>query len=66
MGYCPKDGKPCLDDICYGGGCIRSKYHESILMRCDGCGQLVSADGSDDWECECAFPVNDYDEDEEP
>lgn len=61
MGICPVDFKPCCDDICYGAGCLRTRGAESILTRCDGCGCLVSMDGSSNvFECECeAEPLED-------
>lgn len=49
---CPATRKGCCDDLCYGGGCLRM-HGESMLIRCDGCGHLVAADGSDNEECTC-------------
>ena len=37
MSLCPVDGKPCIDDLCHGGGCIRSPY-EAMLEICAQCG----------------------------
>ncbi len=34
---CPKDFQPCVDDMCYGGGCMRMNG-EPMLTRCDSCG----------------------------
>jgi hypothetical protein len=34
---CPKDYTPCMDDLCYGGGCIEMGG-ESMLAQCKGCG----------------------------
>jgi hypothetical protein len=56
MGICPKDFKPCCDDICYGGGCIHTG--ESMLRQCTGCNEYVSEDGGDECSCE-----PDYDDD---
>lgn len=64
MAICPKDLKPCCDDICYGSGCMLLPG-VSMLTHCSGCGQLVSVDGSDDWECECEDDYNEG-EDENP
>jgi hypothetical protein len=54
MAICPKDLKPCIDDLCYGSGCLRLDG-EPMLERCPGgCGALVPIDGSDpDDACEC-------------
>lgn len=32
---CPVDFKTCIDDICYGAGCIRAGG--DMLTRCDKC-----------------------------
>lgn len=47
MAYCPVDMTACVDDLCYGGGCIESG--ESMLVRCLGpeCGALIDDDGFD-------------------
>jgi hypothetical protein len=53
MAICPADMKPCCDDLCYGGGCMRLGG-ESMLERCaGGCGGLVATDGSDNHDCRC-------------
>lgn len=39
MAYCPKDGRPCMDDLCYGGGCLLLQG-EPMLDRCEECGEL--------------------------
>ena len=48
---CPKDMKPCIDDLCYGGGCIECDgapmYH-----LCDGCGQPISDEDFESCTCE--------------
>lgn len=48
---CPKDFQPCIDDLCYGGGCIRMEGM-AVYEKCDGCGALVSDDGHDECACE--------------
>ena len=40
---CPFDKRPCCDDLCYGGGCLRMDG-EAMLDRCDECGQTVSSE----------------------
>jgi hypothetical protein len=65
MAYCPADGKPCIDDLCYGGGCLRTG--EPMLTPCPGCGALVGIDGSDpNDECACrAYDDDDWEPDDE-
>lgn len=64
MAYCPADLKPCIDDLCYGGGCLNPlAAGEAMLMRCDGCLQFVAIDGSDSEACECE-PDDDRDDEE--
>lgn len=52
MPICPKDLKPCIDDLCFGGSCLLLPG-VCPLTRCNGCGQFVSLDGSDLEDCEC-------------
>jgi hypothetical protein len=53
MAICPNDLKPCLDDLCYGSGCLRLPG-VPMLTACTGCGALIGTDGSDPLdECEC-------------
>lgn len=53
MAICPRDMKPCCDDLCYGGGCLWLGG-EAMLERCPGgCGGLVAVDGSDNDDCRC-------------
>lgn len=49
--YCPKDLKPCIDDLCYGGGCI-AMDGEPMVFKCPGCGQFVSDEDDEDCTCE--------------
>lgn len=56
MALCPKDWKPCCDDLCYGAGCLRTG--QPMYERCSGCGNYVAIDWSDDDDCTC-----DYDDD---
>ena len=63
MVYCPKDLKPCIDDLCYGGSCLLLPG-ECPLTKCDGCNQLIAIDGSfSDW-CECEDEWDGWCEDE--
>ena len=54
--FCPKDLKPCIDDLCYGGGCMERNGAE-MLYRRSGCKALISE--GDMWDCTCEL----YDED---
>lgn len=47
---CPKDLRPCIDDLCYGGGCIEMDG-APMYYKCS-CGQLVSDDDMDNCLCE--------------
>lgn len=56
MSLCPKDFKPCYDDVCHGAGCIRIPGSPAMYELCSGCGNYVSDDDHDDCTC-------DYDDD---
>lgn len=59
MAYCPADLKPCMDDLCYGGGCLKLEG-ETMLTPCSGCKAMIGIDGSDpNDECECEFCPDD-------
>lgn len=61
---CPKDFNPCMDDLCYGGGCIADGcVGLSMYRKCDGCGALISDDDID--ECTCDDADDFYDNDPE-
>lgn len=51
---CPKDGKPCCDDLCYGGGCLYGGGPNFPL--CPACGSTVDDLG------ECPLCDDDTDE----
>lgn len=53
MDLYPLTLKPCIDDLCRGSlECF--KCHESMVEKCDGCGQYVALNGqSDVFQCEC-------------
>jgi hypothetical protein len=48
---CPKDFKPCIDDLCYGGGCLEMDG-APMYSRCDGCGAPVSDEDMDLCTCD--------------
>lgn len=37
MAMCPVDGKPCCDDLCYGGECLRGGGE--MWHLCNACGK---------------------------
>jgi hypothetical protein len=37
MRVCPIDFKPCCDDICHGGGCLRTQGSEEMIEVCQFC-----------------------------
>lgn len=47
---CPKTLHPCIDDLCYGGGCLELGG-APMLSKCPGCGALISDE--DDMNCTC-------------
>lgn len=49
MVWCPKDGKYCCDDLCYGGSCLRMPGCEP-MEKCDNCGGVFNYQ---DIQCEC-------------
>lgn len=57
---CPKDSKPCIDDICRGSG-ICGMTGLEMWDQCDRCHALYSYEFG--VECECD---RDYDDDDEP
>jgi hypothetical protein len=63
MAICPATLKPCIDDVCYGNGCLKLPS-APMLTKCNGCGKLVAIDGSNTDDCECD-PDEWYGEDEE-
>lgn len=52
MSYiCPKDGRPCCDDLCRSAGCF-ALNGEDMIEVCDHCTQMVSnceCDDEDEW-----------------
>lgn len=50
MSVCPKDMQPCIDDLCYGGGCMQMDG-APMYYRCD-CGEYVSDDDYDACRCD--------------
>ena len=54
--FCPRDLRPCIDDLCYGGGCIELDG-APLYTRC-ACGALVSED--DHEACSCEPSDEDY------
>ena len=55
MSHCPSDGKPCCDDLCHAGGCMKTGV--SMLRACPECKNLVNDD-----ELICACDDDEYPE----
>lgn len=55
---CPKDRKPCVDDLCYGSGCMRMSG-KPMLEVCGVCGKSIDEESPIDNDCIC---VDEYDE----
>ena len=60
MAICPKDHQPCVDDLCYGSGCMRMGGYE-MLQRCRVCNGLIDNEEPDYSTCTCGdeFPWED-------
>lgn len=62
MSYvCPKDYKPCCDDLCHGSGCLRDNGYP-MLQECDVCHGIIDEGQPDCGTCACG---SDYDYDDE-
>ena len=59
MSLCPVTWKPCMDDLCHGGGCLRSQHGASMIERCAACGVYYDPDFED---CECYDEYPDFEE----
>ena len=53
MPICPKDLKPCCDDLCQHGSCLLMPGVEPLEKGPGGCGQLVGVNGGDPYGCDC-------------
>ena len=59
MSYlCPKDYKPCCDDLCHGGGCIRMNSY-AMLLVCDVCKGIIDEEIPECSTCSCEHPDDD-------
>jgi len=59
MSLCPKDGKPCCDDLCYAGGCLMMDgYH--MLEVCDACGGTIDEVQPECGTCRCDYCDDEY------
>lgn len=50
MILCPVDMKPCVDDICHGGSCVRHAFAEPYEV-CDLCNKPIDPAGV--FGCQC-------------
>lgn len=53
VAICPKDLKPCIDDLCRGTMQCFQLDGEPMLIECSGCRHLVAFDGSNTDCCDC-------------
>lgn len=60
---CPKDYKPCCDDLCHGGGCLQMEGYQ-MLAQCSVCGGIQDSEIPECSTCTCED--EDYDEDYAP
>lgn len=60
MSLCPKDGQPCMDDLCYGGGCLEMDGYP-MLEVCPVCNGIVDLEMPECGTCTCD---DDYREEE--
>ena len=60
MSLCPHDNKPCCDDLCHGGGCMKMDGYP-MLQVCDFCKGIID-DGIP--ECSTCTCEGDYDDDD--
>lgn len=49
---CPKDYKPCCDDLCHGGGCMQMNGYE-MLRVCDVCKGIIDEEILECSTCTC-------------
>ena len=52
MMLCPKDGEPCCDDLCYGGGCIQMDGYPMIRL-CPFCNGEIDEELPEFNTCTC-------------
>jgi len=62
---CPKDGRNCMDDLCYGGGCLAMDGYP-MLGVCDFCGGSIDEEIPDCGTCSCGDDDAWYVPDEDP
>ena len=49
---CPKDSKPCCDDLCHGGGCLEMDGYP-MLATCSFCGGTIDEAMPECSTCTC-------------
>lgn len=52
MSLCPANGRPCCDDLCYGGGCMKMDGYP-MLERCDFCKGTINTELPECGTCTC-------------
>ena len=62
MSICPKDGKPCVDDLCRGSGvCMRTGME--MWETCPMCHRVFSDEFDIRCACEPDYEPDDYGDD---
>jgi hypothetical protein len=64
MALCPFDFRGCIDDLCYGSGCLKLAGEPMVEPCPGGCGEFLAIDGSNAEACECG-PDYDREDDRE-
>ena len=52
MSICPRTMEPCIDDMCYGGGCMEMEGYE-MLEVCQFCGGTIDHEIAECSTCTC-------------
>ena len=52
---CPKDYRPCCDDLCRGGGCLRMGGYP-MLVVCHKCKGFIDDENDQLSSCVCDEP----------
>ena len=61
---CPKDGRPCCDDLCHGSECLQMDG-TPMLEICFVCNGTIDSESMDGSTCTCD-PDDDFIEGEAP
>lgn len=51
-----------MDDLCHGGGCLRTRHGAGMIRRCAACGVYYDPEYE---ECECYDEYPDFEEEDD-